>query len=94
MCWNLFTADETRELLDGIVSGGAFYSPGPSAWGSGYLQNGVDVNFLGKLYAHGYYPDDFEDVRPLAQGEPIGLDHPIYDAYTQKRDERMAQAAG
>ena len=36
--WTLFTADETAQVLDGVI-------------------NGHDVNYLGKLSAHGYRPD-------------------------------------
>lgn len=47
--WTLFTADETSQVLDGVISGGTM---DPAK----YLRNGVDVNYLGKLAAHGYYP--------------------------------------
>lgn len=46
--WHLFTADE-KEILSGIISGGTM---DPAK----YLHNGVDVNYTGKLAAHGYYP--------------------------------------
>lgn len=63
--WTLFTADETAEVLDGIISGGAFMHAEDNEYGRGYMQNGVDVNYLGKLAAHGYYPDNPEET---AQG--------------------------
>lgn len=47
--WTLFSADETEIILDGIISGGMM---DPAK----YLRGGVDVNYLGKLAAHGYYP--------------------------------------
>ena len=37
--WTLFTADETAQVLDGVI-------------------NGHDANYLGKLSAHGYRPDN------------------------------------
>jgi hypothetical protein len=89
--WNLFTADETKELLDGVVSGGAFFKAHADERGPGYIRDGLDVNFLGKLYAHGYYPDNFEDVRAIAQGEPVSIDHPVYDRYPDKKRERLAR---
>lgn len=48
--WTLFTADESARVLDGIISGGTM---DPAR----YLRDGLDVNYLGKLAAHGYYPD-------------------------------------
>jgi hypothetical protein len=86
--WDLFTADESKLILDGVVSGGLFFKAYADEHGPGFIQNGVDVNFLGKLYSHGYYPDNFEDVRAIAQGEPVGLDHPIYKLYPDKKKER------
>jgi hypothetical protein len=85
--WTLFSADETKELLDGVVSGGMFFKAHAHEGGPGYIRDGLDVNFLGKLYSHGYYPDNFEDVRAIAQGEPISTDHPIYDRYPEKKRE-------
>ena len=55
--WHLFTADESKELLDGVISGGAFMHAEDNEYGPGYMQKGVDVNYLGKLAAHGYYPE-------------------------------------
>jgi len=49
--WTLFTADETARVLDGIISGGLM---DPAK----YMRNGLDVNWLGKLAANGYYPDE------------------------------------
>ncbi len=49
--WHLFTADESSEVLDGIISGGAM---DPAK----YMRDGLDMNYLGKLAAHGYYPDE------------------------------------
>lgn len=48
--WHLFTADETAEVLDGIISGSTM---DPAE----YMRNGVDVNYFGKLAAHGYEPE-------------------------------------
>jgi len=53
--WHLFTADETSEVLDGIISGGTM---DPAQ----YMRDGLDVNYLGKLAAHGYYPDTTEEA--------------------------------
>lgn len=52
--WTLFTADESVRVLDGIISGGTM---DPAR----YMRNGLDVNYLGKLAAHGYYPVNVED---------------------------------
>ena len=49
--WSLFPADESRLLLGGIISGGMM---DPAK----YMRNGLDVNYLGKLAAHGYFPDE------------------------------------
>ena len=49
--WTLFTADETAVVLDGIISGGMM---DPAK----YMRDGLDVNYLGKLAAHGYYPEE------------------------------------
>ena len=49
--WTLFTADETAQVLDGIISGGMM---DPAK----YMRDGLDVNYLGKLAAHGYFPDE------------------------------------
>ncbi len=48
--WTLFTADAMTQVMDGIISGGAM---DPAR----YLRDGLDVNYLGKLMAHGYQPD-------------------------------------
>lgn len=53
--WTLFTADETAVVLDGIISGGKM---DPAK----YMRDGLDVNYLGKLSAHGYYPDNPEEA--------------------------------
>ena len=53
--WTLFTADETAVVLDGIISGGMM---DPAK----YMRNGLDVNYLGKLAAHGYYPDSPDEA--------------------------------
>ena len=45
--WTLFTADETAAVMEGIISGGAM---DPAK----YMRDGLDVNYLGKLAAHGY----------------------------------------
>ena len=58
--WTLFSADETKELLDGIISGGQM---DPTK----YLRNGMDVNFDGKLAAHGYFPADQQPAKPKIQ---------------------------
>lgn len=62
--WILFTADETEFVMNGIISGGKFMHAEDNEYGRGYMQNGVDVNYLGKLAAHGYYPDDPEEAEP------------------------------
>ena len=49
--WTLFTADETAVVLDGIISGGMM---DPAQ----YMRDGLDVNYLVKLAAHGYYPEE------------------------------------
>ena len=49
--WTLFTADESAQVLDGIISGGMM-DP------ANYMRDGLDVNYLGKLAAHGYFPDE------------------------------------
>lgn len=49
--WHLFTADESKELLSGIISGG---NMDPQE----YMRGGVDVNYTGKLAANGYFPAD------------------------------------
>ena len=49
--WTLFTADESAQVLDGIISGGMM---DPAK----YMRDGLDVNYLGKLAAHGYFPDE------------------------------------
>ena len=49
--WTLFTADETAVVLDGIISGGMMDL-------AKYMRDGLDVNYLGKLAAHGYYPEE------------------------------------
>lgn len=41
--WTLFTADETAQVLDGVI-------------------NGHDANYLGKLSAHGYRPDNPQEA--------------------------------
>lgn len=41
--WALFTADETEQLLDGVI-------------------NGVNANYLGKLAAHGYFPENDQGI--------------------------------
>lgn len=61
--WTLFTADETARVLDGIISGGTM---DPAK----YLRDGLDVNYLGKLAAHGYYPDDPQDAPPPTPAAP------------------------
>ncbi len=43
--WTLFTADETKQLLDGVI-------------------NGVNANYLGKLAAHGYFPENGQNIAP------------------------------
>lgn len=53
--WTLFTADETAVVLDGIISGGMM---DPAK----YMRDGLDVNYLGKLAAHGYYPDSPDEA--------------------------------
>lgn len=53
--WTLFTADETAVVLDGIISGGMM---DPAK----YMRDGLDVNYLGRLAAHGYYPDNPEEA--------------------------------
>lgn len=67
--WTLFTADETCALLDGIISGGMM---DPAK----YLRDGLDVNYLGKLAAHGYYPDGPQDA-PSAPEYPADADGQI-----------------
>lgn len=53
--WTLFTADESARVLDGIISGGMM---DPAQ----YIRGGLDVNWHGKLAAHGYYPDSAQDA--------------------------------
>ena len=50
--WTLFDADETRQLLDGVI-------------------NGHGANYLGKLAAHGYRPDE-----PAAAADPQPIPQP------------------
>lgn len=62
--WTLFTADETAVVLDGIISGGMM-DP------TNYMRDGLDVNYLGKLAAHGYHPDNPEEaVNPSPASAP------------------------
>ena len=69
--WALFTADETRAVLDGIISGGMM---DPAK----YLRGGLDVNYLGKLAAHGYYPDGPQEApAPAAPEYPADADGQI-----------------
>ncbi len=73
--WTLFTADETARVLDGIISGGAFMHAAPmmirGKMEPGYLdENGVDKNYLGKLAAHGYYPDEPQHAPPPVPATP------------------------
>lgn len=66
--WTLFTADESARLLDGIISGGTM---DPAK----YLRDGLDVNYLGNLAAHGYRPDNSQDApapAPAAPEYPVG----------------------
>ena len=67
--WTLFTADEGRAVLDGIISGGMM---DPAR----YLRDGVDVNYLGKLAAHGYFPDE---PQPAPAPAPAALEYPVAD---------------
>jgi len=64
--WTLFTADETARVLDGIISGGTM---DPAK----YMRDGLDVNYLGKLAAHGYYPDEPHHAPPPI---PAALEYP------------------
>lgn len=69
--WTLFNADETAQVLDGIISGGMM---DPTK----YLRDGVDVNYLGKLSAHGYFPDGPQHVpAPAAPEYPTAADGQI-----------------
>ncbi|MDE6456084.1 MAG: hypothetical protein K2L38_09320 [Dysosmobacter sp.] len=64
--WTLLTADESARLLDGIISGGTM---DPAK----YPLDGLDVNYLGKLAAHGYRPDEPQDApAPAAPEYPVG----------------------
>ncbi len=65
--WHLFTADETSEVLDGIISGGMM---DPAK----YMRNGLDVNYLGKLTAHGYYPDTPEEAANPVPAPSLALE--------------------
>jgi len=65
--WTLFTADETAFVLDGIISGGMM---DPAK----YMHDGLDVNYLGKLSAHGYYPDNPEEAANLAPAPAPALE--------------------
>ena len=67
--WTLFTADETAQVLDGVISGGMM---DPAK----YLRNGVDVNYLGKLAAHGYHPDEPQHAPAPA---PAALEYPVVE---------------
>lgn len=60
--WTLFTADESARLLGGIISGSTMDS-------AKYLRDGLDVNYLGKLAAHGYLPDNPQDAPAPAAPE-------------------------
>ena len=69
--WTLFTADETAVVLDGIISGGTM---DPSK----YMRDGLDVNYLGKLAAHGYLPDNPQEApAPAAPEYPTTADGQI-----------------
>ena len=63
--WTLFTADESAQVLDGIISGGMM-DP------ANYMRDGLDVNYLGKLAAHGYYPE--ESAAKSAPAPPPALE--------------------
>lgn len=71
--WTLFTADETAVVLDGIISGGMM---DPAK----YIRNGLDVNYLGKLAAHGYYPAEKSapDSAPTLKIVEDGTDFPQF----------------
>lgn len=57
--WTLFAADETAQVLDGVI-------------------NGHDANYLGKLAAHGYYPDKTQEApAPTAPEYPTTADGQI-----------------
>ena len=69
--WTLFAADEKRAVLDGIISG-SMMDP------SKYLRDGLDVNYLGKLAAHGYRPDSPQETpAPAAPEYPADADGQI-----------------
>ncbi len=61
--WALFAADETAIVLDGIISGGKM---DPAK----YMCNGLDVNYLGKLAAHGFFPDEPQHAPPSIPATP------------------------
>ncbi|NCE63041.1 hypothetical protein D1159_00245 [Pseudoflavonifractor sp. 524-17] len=72
--WTLFTADESAQVLDGIISGGMM---DPAK----YMRDGLDVNDLGKLAAHGYRPDEPQDTPAPASAAleyPVGEGGQIY----------------
>lgn len=64
--WALFTADETTVVLDGIISGGMM---DPTK----YMRDGLDVNHLGKLAAHGYHPDSLEEAAGSAPAPTLEI---------------------
>lgn len=69
--WHLFTADESKELLNGIISDG---SMDPKK----YMRGCVDVNYTGKLAANGFFPADqpgpASKIIPFPlQGQPDNL---------------------
>lgn len=49
--WHLFPNDESEELLEGIISGGYYYDVVEVV-----DENGLDLNWLGKLANNGFYP--------------------------------------
>ena len=60
--WTLFSADSSAQVLDGIVSSGVMSS-------DAYLQDGLDVNYIGKLAASGYYPGDLQKTSVITAPE-------------------------
>lgn len=51
--WHLLNADETAELLNGVINGS--------------LIGGVEINYHGTLAAHGYFPDDPAEEQRLLE---------------------------
>lgn len=49
--WHLFADDESKEVLTGVISSERMQE-------TGVCVDGVDINWIGTLAAHGYFPDE------------------------------------